>query len=340
MFTRNAFILLWSCLFWLPLQAQPETRPLFEEDALLEITLEANFSRLMGNFIADPDYQDATLTFTDAEGHLVSQDLEIKPRGRYRRDPAICAFPPLRFKFSKKDDLPAPFTGQRKLKLVTHCQEIEAVFREYYLYKVYNLLSPWSLRVRMAQITYVDSAGLRPTETQYGFFIESEKELAERMDGEPLGEEIPLTEEDVDRDLLTIVYVFNYMIANRDFGVRNRQNVEIVATPDGLPAVIPYDFDWSGMVDASYTKSEFTGGDGPTYYRRRRFKALCRSREEFDATFAHFQSVRDDIWELYKRSPYLSKKSIRTSLKYYKDFYKMIADEEVIQNVFVGSCNQ
>ena len=340
MFVRASLLLsIW--LFWGGLvPAQSEDRPLFAHDDLVEITLEADFSGLLGNFIADPDYQPATLTYTGPDGQAVRQELEIKPRGRYRRDPAICSFPPLRFKFPKKEEVPAPFTGQRKLKVVTHCQEIEALFREYYLYKVYNLLTDWSLRVRMARITYVDSSGQRPTETQYGFFIEDEDELAERMGGEALGEEIALDNDDVNRELLTQVYIFNYMIANRDFGVKNRQNVEVIASPDGLPAVIPYDFDWSGMVDASYTKSSFTGGDGPTYFRRRRFNPLCRSRAEFDAAFARFQAIEEDIKRLYKESPYLSGKSVRTSLKYYKDFYSMIADEEVIEKVFVGSCNR
>lgn len=313
---------------------------LFASDELLELTLEADFTQLLAEFMADPDYQDASLHYIGADGDTVRQALKIKPRGRYRRDPAICSFPPLRFKFSKKADLPAPFTGQRKLKLVTHCQETEAVFREYYLYKVYNLLTDWSLRVRMARITYVDSSGQRPPETRYGFFIESEDELASRMGGETLSEAVPLDDEAVDRALLTQVHIFNYMIANRDFGVKNRQNVEVIASPDGLPVVVPYDFDWSGMVDASYTKSSFTGGDEPTYFRRRRFKPICRSQEEFEAAFDHFRSVEDAIKQLYKASPYLSGQSKRTSLKYYKDFYRKIGDPETIEKVFVGSCNR
>lgn len=309
---------------------------LFEEDTPLNFTLETDIEALQADRLASPEYHPATIRYQH-EGKEVSFEIKIRARGRFRRDPYVCEFPPLHYKFPKKEVLPYPFDGQKKLKVVAHCREDEFVYREYYLYKIYNQLTEKSFRVRLAKITYVDSKGKVPTEVHPGFFIESEKAMAKRNDAKPVDEDIQLKPEEVDKEMLTLMHIFNYMIANRDFGVEVRQNLKIITNGDGRPVTVPYDFDWAGIVDASYTQTP--GTKKSVYYERRRFKPLCRSREEFEAGFDQFRAIKDNVFDMYKNSPYLSQEKIKETLKYLKNFYKNINKEKVVQKDFVGSCN-
>jgi len=320
-------------LGWIsPLLAQP-TGELFESDEVLEMTLTADFVAFLGDRGMKAKSQKATLTYTDLAGNSATAELKIKVRGHYRRDPMICYFPPLRLNFDKDDDLPAPFTGQDKLKVVTHCQEEEFIFREYYIYKAFNMLTDQSFKVRLAKITYVDVNDARPEETSYAFIIESEEELAARFGGEPVDDGLTLGANDVERTQLSRVHMFNYMIANRDFDIQVRQNVKVVQPSDGLPLVIPYDFDWSGMVNASYTK--LNTQPGPVYLDRRRFKKLCRERTELDMTLTEFLDIRERIWNMYESSPYLTQEQIKESLGYYKIFFRTAYKAKTMKKVFM-----
>ena len=309
---------------------------LFEDETPLILTLEADIEALQADRGGTPSYHPATLRYNDGEQEI-SLGIRIRARGRFRRDPYVCTFPPLHYKFPKDTLLPAPFETQKKIKVVTHCREDEFIYREYYLYKVFNMLTEQSFRVRLARITYVDTKGKVPDETRPAFFIEAEKAMAKRNGAKPVDEDITLRPGEVDSTALTLMHVFNYMIANRDFGVAVRQNLKIITNGSGLPVTVPYDFDWAGIVDASYTHTP--GMKKSVYYSRRRFKPLCRDELEFQATFDKFRAIKDDIFEMYKTSPYLSEEKVKETLKYYKNFYRNINKAKVVQQVFVGSCN-
>ena len=155
-------------------------------------------------------------------GKTLQSDAEIRVRGRFRRDKFVCNFPPVHVKFPKKST-PAPlFEGQRKIKLVTHCQSDQYILKEYYLYKVYNMLTDQSFKVRLAKIEWVDTSGKFDEGIRFAFFIESEDHMAERNDSEPLPEDIIVNADEVDRNGLTRVHVFQYMIANKDFQVKSQ----------------------------------------------------------------------------------------------------------------------
>jgi hypothetical protein len=73
---------------------------------------------------------------------------------------AICRDPPLRLDFDEATPLGTVFDGQNKLKLVTHCRDSDSyeqnLLEEYLAYRFYNLLTPISLGVQLAEITYLD----------------------------------------------------------------------------------------------------------------------------------------------------------------------------------------
>lgn len=336
------------CLFTLPLFLlilsgtvfSQEVTPLFASDELLEFTLEADLVAFLDDRGGDPDYHDATLSFTDEKGNKIESEVEIKARGRTRRLEHTCGFPPIKMKFSKKKDYDPLFDGQRKIKLVTHCAEQQYILREYYLYKVYNLLSPISFKVRLVRIKYVDKNGARPEETSFAFFIEDDDDMAERMGEVSVDEGIPIEYNDLDREQTTLVHIFHYMIGNRDYRLTTpTQNTKIITHGNSRPVPVPYDFDYAGMVNAEYTK--LMGEEGkPVYKERMKFKPLCRTEAEFQEALDKFRAIEDDIEEMYESSPYLDAAVVKETLKYYKTFYKTIRKSSKVQEIFVASCNE
>lgn len=313
-----------------------EEAPLFADDELIEMSLTADLEDYAKDRYGTPEYKPAMLSY-QWQGKTYEAKAEIQARGRFRRD--ICDLPPIKLKVKKKsrENL---FEGQKSLKVVSECRQDDnqSVLREYYIYKAYNLFTEKSMRVRLMRLTLVDSNGKRPDQTSYAFFIEDDDDMAERVGATKVSKSIDLTNEDVDREQQTLVHVFNYMIANRDFGVDVRQNVEVITGESGRrPVVVPYDFDNSGMVNAPYTKPP--GDTKPAYVTRRDFKALCRSEEEFQTVFTMFMEKRDTIIAMYQNSPYLSPETIKESLKYYKIFYKTLKKKKAMAQIFRAACN-
>jgi hypothetical protein len=100
-------------------------------------------------------------TLTDPNG--IALPISLSLRGLTRRAADVCDFPPLRVRFTGAPPPQSLFAGQKSLKLVTHCRN-SASFQQYLLleysaYRMYNLLTPRSFRVRLANIDYRDADG-------------------------------------------------------------------------------------------------------------------------------------------------------------------------------------
>src|SRR6185369_7014294 len=115
------------------------------------------------------------------------------------------------------------FAGQKKLKLITHCRNSASfqqyVLLEYAAYKIYNVLTPHSFRVRLANIDYVDSNG-RPIISRIGYFLEDLKEVAERNGTKVTHapERIPVP--DLSSPDAARYGLFQHMLANHDWSMR------------------------------------------------------------------------------------------------------------------------
>jgi len=316
--------------------SSPKRYGLFDQEDLFECTIKADFAAFLADRTGKAKPQMAVISYQMPNGMEMDLPLEIEVRGHYRRDPLVCYFPPIKLDFDKDLTKPAPFQGQNKIKLVTHCSEEQYIFREYYLYKVCRMLTDNSFRVRLAKVTYQDINSARPTETSYAFLIESEEELAHRLGGEPLDDDVPLQPEDVDQEQLALVHLFNYMIANKDFDIQVRQNVKIVDQGEEKPLVIPYDFDWSGMVNAPYTK--LSDREGPVYEERQRYKKLCLSEEAYQTLLDRFLAIEDQVLALYEHSPHFSDEQKTEIMGYFKTFFKEIKKPKTITQVFRRGC--
>ena len=147
------------------------------------------------------------------------------------------------------------FEGVGSLKLGTHCagdQEYEQyTLREYLAYRIFNLFTPRSFRARLAKATHVDSSTGKTLAIRYAMFIESEADVARRLEGRVV--QLPRTLfRDLDPETLTLMMLFEYMIGNTDFSIFALHNVRLVQDQARVLYPIPYDFDLSGVVNARY----------------------------------------------------------------------------------------
>lgn len=223
-------------------------------DGVLDITIETDLYDLINNRRRD-DYQPATLSYKDKDGTTVRRQIEVAPRGKFRR--RVCDFPPVKIKFPKKELVAAGLKKHNNLKLTTHCLDDRDagnynVFKEYLSYKLYNELTPNSFRVQLVRVTYIDATGQVSKTRRYGFLLEDDEELAERMGGK-LCECLGSAPEDVSRADEAIMATFQYMIGNADWNLAMARNLKMVAFDNGAPIIpVPYDFDFSGVVNPSY----------------------------------------------------------------------------------------
>ncbi|TLY74730.1 MAG: hypothetical protein E6K42_11335 [Gammaproteobacteria bacterium] len=108
-----------SILSWAnPVRAADGPKPLFASDDVLSLTLTGPFDTISRDIAAKP--VPGVLKVGGAAPETMPVTLSV--RGITRRKKEVCAFPPLRVEFSQKPGPSSIFKGQKRLKLVTHCQ--------------------------------------------------------------------------------------------------------------------------------------------------------------------------------------------------------------------------
>jgi hypothetical protein len=324
--------------------AAAERAPLFQSDEPIKMTLRTDieFLRRERN---DTIEVEGTLTFVDLDGSEVTRPVDTRVRGNFRLRRDICNFPPLRFDFPRRQMEGTVFDGQNRLKLVTPCQDNRSQYQRYVLdeymaYKVLNLLTPASYRVRLVEITYEDVNGRYDTRTQYGFLIESDQQMAERNRAVHI-EAAQMHPMMADGEQAAITGMFSYMIGNTDWSAVMFHNAEVVRTEDGRHLTIPYDFDHAGVVNARYATVAPQLADRLRNVRQRLFREFCRPELEHGRMAVVFNSQRDAITTLYESFPYYEDpRHPREALDYYKGFWEVIDDPRQFERRIIRDCTQ
>jgi hypothetical protein len=312
-------------------------QPLFQSSEILELTLEVSLRNLLRDRGDERDYHQAVLTYLDPEGKPVPVELKVRVRGNNRRDPQVCSFPPLRLNFPTKKMEGTIFSGQDKLKLVTHCRNDEYVLREYKVYKIYNLISEQSFKVRLCRITYKDADTQKMIESKYAFLIEDEDEMAARNSGLNMPPEIRVNMDYVDQKAMLTLAMFQYMIGNTDWSIPYRHNIKVLSVPNHpAPFPVPFDFDYAGIVSTPYAKPP--PELGITSVRQRLFRGYCFTDSEFKEAIARFNEVREDVYQLYLQNKILSPAYIRTTTAYLDAFYKTINNPKSFKAEIIRMC--
>jgi hypothetical protein len=301
---------------------------LFASDSVLRFTLSADFDQLKDDRSQESEERPAILWIRGVEGDTVEVPLKVRTRGRFRLQKNICSFPPLRLNLQESQPRGTAFDGQDKLKLVTHCHDRESyeqnVLEEYLAYRIYNQLTPASFLVRPVEITYLDSSGGDDPITRMGFLIEDEEQLAARIGGMYL--EIPGARATAfEPQQMGTMFLFQFMIGNIDWSTANTQNLKVFRVGADHFA-IPYDFDWSGLVDAPYAGPSHLTERLHESVRDRLYLGVCWNEIDFSAVFSLFEERKAGLLGLTREVPGLSESNSRLAAEYLEEFYEFIQD--------------
>ena len=130
--------------------------------------------------------------------------------------------------------------------------------------------------------------------------------------------------------------LFEYMIANTDVSLAALHNLIVVQTKTGLRYTVPYDFDYSGLVDAQYAVA---GKDlGISSVRERLYRGPCKTAAEFEPYFARFRAVKPAVMSLYDTIPELPQSYRNRSKSYLEEFYKTLDRPSEFKRTFVDTC--
>ena len=332
--------------------APPQASPLFETHDLLSFTIRAPLRDVLNDRNQKSEEHPGTLVLQRPNGDSTSLDIKIRTRGNSRLRKAICNFPPVRLNFQTGQTEQTIFTGQDKLKLVTHCQDKrddyeQYLLKEYLIYRAFNLLTDLSFRVRLARITYVDTEARRDEITKYGFLIEQNEMMATRNDWDALKVRI-VSPGYADPEYLGLVEVFQYMIGNPDWSAFAAEkgkgecchNTSPVGSMQGPVFPVPYDFDITGLVSPRYLSKLYQAAPGARVSnpKKRVYRGLCRSERYLDNQFALLRDRRDDIYALYSTQEGLNPKVLKRTLEYLDDFYEVIDDPKKVEREIRRNC--
>ena len=323
------------------IQNYQEITDFFESDEILKLVLAADLKTLKWDIGDNPGYHPATISYMSPDNIPISIEVKVKTRGNFRKKRLNCNFPPLKLNLPKKNSINTIFAGQDKLKMVIHCQDKRKIYeqyllQEYLIYKIYNLFTEMSFRVRLALITYVDTKGKYKPITKYAFFIEDEDTMAVR-NGCRITKIKNLPQTKTNQQKMTLFYVFQYFIGNTDWSVSALHNVKLIQLDNfyGPPIAVPYDFDFSGVINPHYALPDPIL---PISSITERLFRSCRTSKELASIFAHFIEYKDEIYALYKNLSPLEEKYINKALKYYDKFYEIINNPKAVKKKFSIYC--
>ncbi|MEM6877758.1 MAG: hypothetical protein AAF544_04305 [Bacteroidota bacterium] len=246
--------------------------------------------------------------------------LKVRVRGRFRR--MNCAMPPLKIKFNKEELLSQGLNKHNDFKLVTHCVEGDVgqdyLLREQLAYELYRTIAgDAAFRTELFKVTYVNTVD-GSTETSYAILIEDTDQLEDRlMASQPESSYGTAYEAFTNAEMVNL---FQYMIGNTDFSLVQGRNVKLMETENGMVTAVPYDFDFSGFVGASYATVRVDLGQ-----RNQQDRVWIWEFEEsaeLEAASNHFLSMKDQLMDQVENYTLLDRDSRRELSQFMQSFFR------------------
>ncbi len=301
---------------------------ILQSDGFMEISVKTDMTHLLENKKISNEYQNGKFMFKTDDKVSRTLPVRVKCRGRYRR--MRCDFPPLKLKFKKNDLAAHELNEFNEIKLVTHCmnereKSKELVLREYIAYKLCNILTPGSFRVQLVKVRYLNTKKKPKKIKGWGILIEDSDELAHRMGGSKY-DKMGIPAECFNTEQEKIIALFNYMIGNTDWSCMMSRNVEFIKYSDTDIAVVPYDFDFAGLVNAPYAVAN--AGLGQQTIMDRVYLGEKATTVEMRPVFQHFIDNKNAILTTIDNNKLLKVESKDEMKAYLQSFFDIIGDEE------------
>ncbi len=330
-------LLLVACLT-LPAGAQQ----MFRDTVPLTVTITTNLRDLTRERDSlELEWFGAELKWTDSAGTSRTMPVEVRARGHFRRQSSNCTFPPLFIRAGRDARDGTLLQGNPRLKIVTPCRPTvpdyqQYIYNEYKAYRSYAVLDSVHHRVRLANITYVDSLNrIRPVSVT-AFFMETDEEVGDEHGLKPF-ERTGALWEVFDGPQIDRISLWEYAIGNTDWSVSALHNIVIYTDSTGAYRPVAYDFDWTGLVNPRYA---FPSPQlGIRTVRQRLHRGPCRSAEQWAPTIAFFKARRaqlDAIWATPEQGQ--DPRRLAEAREYLEEFWRVLDDPRTFKREVIDRC--
>ncbi len=311
----------------------------FGKEDPLHLTLEFDLKSMQKNRMKE-EYVPAKMIYKRGDSLHFSFPVKIKTRGTFRK--SFCYFPPFWINITNSGINTDAMYGVKKMKVVTHCMKTrdyqDYVLKEYLAYKIYNIISPYSFRVRLLRIKYVDTGRNNNIQEGWAFVIEPVELLAKRLDARII-ENDKLSMARMNAGIMDKLAMYYYMMGNTDFSVTGLHNIKIILLNNPGPVgyiPVPYDFDYTGFVNTTYAKP----ADNVNLEKvtDRYFLGPCRSDEVFQRLTDEFKGSYKEMQDLLQSFEYLSVEKKIELLRFMEEFHSEIESADFIQARLRPAC--
>jgi len=314
---------------------------LFGEDTPMDLTLKYDITSFIKNKFKGK-YLDAELII-NYKDYSATKNIRLKARGNNRREQ--CFFPPIYLNFKTSPIKTSELKGIKKIKLVTHCSSSKAytdyILKEYLVYKLYNIFTDNSFRVKLLNMKYIDTGKKERNYERFGILIEPIDLLIKRTESIEIEANV-VKATDVIEEEADLVALFQYMIGNTDWRIKVGHNMKFIksmtkVTPKVTP--IPYDFDFAGFVGTHYSHpQEWTSIEN---VRDREYMGYCRNNDEaYLKIIKKFIDKKDEIIETINSFNYLEERERESLVKYIEGFYSKIEDTKYFLSILKDECRK
>ena len=280
------------------------------------------------------EYQEASIEFT-LNNELVSLPIKVRARGNMRKK--VCQLPPLKIDLSKGQLDSLGFKkSQDNLKLVLPCKDNggfhERLKMEHFIYELYSVVEPYHMKTKLVKFEFWWEGKLK--EELVGFLVEDEDHYAKRLNAKMVTTG-NIRSAGFNRSCFVKLCFFQYMIANTDWSVNNRHNLEIAKVPE-YKRVIPiaYDFDYAGLINQPYAvPHESLPIENVT--ERHFYKTEVKENEAI-AVANFYKDNKDALLAKCDNALYLKEKTRKQMKKFIEGFYKKLNSEKSIKRTFAS----
>jgi len=308
-----------------------EVTRLFSSTEVLPIKLVYS-NKEMRNETNDSTYLKSELVYQSESGSWDTLAVKLRARGNNRRE--NCYFPPVKIRIKKSVRAGTLFEGNKKLKLVLPCliqnDNNDNVLKEYMAYKLYEIISPFHYKTRRVSIDFTEVRRNKTVNHKLkGILIEDIDLVAERHNGKELKRAVHPMEQDnicsVQNDF------FQYMIGNTDFSVTYQHNEKLIFTRDKKTMPVPYDFDMSGLVNASYSVVSQVQNEtlSITSVTQRLYRGFRRNPSIYEKVRQEFLSKKTQMFQIIDglESSFDNPREFTAARDFIAEFFPVIADD-------------
>lgn len=312
---------------------------LFSAEEPLHLTLKFDVEGLKKTMQQEV-YHNAEMTYALKDGLQVSHSVQVWPRETIRRK--FCSLPPLWVNMdnsaSKSDSLREVF----RINMVVPCKNAAQyepyVLREYLAYKIYNITTPLSYRVRLVRLSIIDTGKGNEVTEDWAFFQEPDELMTLRLNGTWIKKD-DLSMSGLNPEAINSLSMFQYMIGNVDYSVTGRHKLNILTLNSGNPTgflPVPYDFDYSGLVNTDYA----IPGEhlGTNTVRERYYLGPCRPEQVHKETFQGLAQFEDEIMAYIQDFEYLDEKGKTDMIEYLESYFKESGESWFIERKIFPTC--